>query len=96
MEDREQDTTLEIKLNKINSVSNKISKMLELLNNLTATSLNLKTLIKEWSLHFSIKMIKINRVDRGHYQGSSIKGVTKDSYHKTSVINKTATFNLKV
>jgi len=47
VEDREQDTTLEIKLNKINSVSNKISKMLELLNNLTATSLNLKTLIKE-------------------------------------------------
>jgi len=41
-------------------------------------------------------MIKINRVDRGHYQGSSIKGVTKDSYHKISVINKTATFNLKV
>jgi hypothetical protein len=41
-------------------------------------------------------MIKINQVDKDLYPGSNIKGVTKDSYHKTSIINKTATFNLKV
>ena len=96
VEDREQDIILEIKVNQINSVSNKINKMLELLNNLTATFLNLKTLIKVWSLLFSIKMIKIHRVDKDLCPDSSIKGVTKDSYHKTSIISKTATFNLKV
>jgi hypothetical protein len=47
VEDREQDIILETKHNQTYSVSNKINKMLELLNSLTAMSLNPRTLIKE-------------------------------------------------